>query len=207
MISAEAGVPLREGPRKALGAPHKLAQAVRPDRGLSRRPGGLGAGKGSRAVAIKLVHDDKAIRRVPLNHRRPDIAGAFPDVLGAEDNGFKTTVSRLLRLPPSSSRGCRACSKTRAAAPSRRSETKGARAEARMSMWGGANVGDHTLVQPGSFPERGCRERTLPDLPHFQVVIVVDGSMDNTFTVGSRYPGVRCVRQEKRGLAGAQHGR
>src|SRR3712207_9428433 len=40
-------------------------------------------------------HDDKVIRRVPLNHRRPDIAKVFPDVPGAEESGFKATVSLL----------------------------------------------------------------------------------------------------------------
>lgn len=39
--------------------------------------------------------------------------------------------------------------------------------------------------------------------PHLEVVD--DGSMDNTQEVAGRYPGVRCVRQENRGLAGARN--
>jgi glycosyltransferase involved in cell wall biosynthesis len=38
-----------------------------------------------------------------------------------------------------------------------------------------------------------------------EVVLVDDGSPDNTAEVAARYPGVRCVRQENRGLAEARN--
>jgi glycosyltransferase involved in cell wall biosynthesis len=41
--------------------------------------------------------------------------------------------------------------------------------------------------------------------PHFEVVVIDDGSTDNTSEVASRYPGVRCMRQENQGLAGARN--
>jgi len=41
--------------------------------------------------------------------------------------------------------------------------------------------------------------------PHVEVVVVDDGSTDDTSEVASRYPGVRCVRQDNRGLAGARN--
>src|ERR671910_2125032 len=41
--------------------------------------------------------------------------------------------------------------------------------------------------------------------PHFEVVVVDDGSPDNTQEVASRYPGVRYIRQENQGLAGARN--
>jgi glycosyltransferase involved in cell wall biosynthesis len=41
--------------------------------------------------------------------------------------------------------------------------------------------------------------------PHFEVVVVDDGSSDNTEEVASRYPGVRRIRQENRGLAAARN--
>jgi glycosyltransferase involved in cell wall biosynthesis len=42
--------------------------------------------------------------------------------------------------------------------------------------------------------------------PYFEVIVVDDGSPDNTSEVAARYPSVKCVRQENRGLAGARNG-
>lgn len=41
--------------------------------------------------------------------------------------------------------------------------------------------------------------------PHSEVIVVDDGSPDHTAEVASRYPGVRYVRQENRGLPGARN--
>src|SRR5918995_6791294 len=39
----------------------------------------------------------------------------------------------------------------------------------------------------------------------FEIVVVDDGSTDDTSEVATRYPRVRCIRQENRGLAGARN--
>ena len=41
--------------------------------------------------------------------------------------------------------------------------------------------------------------------PQIEVVVVDDGSPDDTADVVARYPGVRCVRQKNKGLAGARN--
>ena len=41
--------------------------------------------------------------------------------------------------------------------------------------------------------------------PHVEVIVVDDGSPDNTSEVAARYPGVRCIRQKNRGLAAARN--
>ncbi|PYL19270.1 MAG: hypothetical protein DMF41_10205, partial [Verrucomicrobia bacterium] len=41
--------------------------------------------------------------------------------------------------------------------------------------------------------------------PHFELVVVDDGSNDNTAAVVNRYPGIRYFRQENQGLAAARN--
>lgn len=41
--------------------------------------------------------------------------------------------------------------------------------------------------------------------PHYEIIVVDDGSPDNTAEVAAKYPGVRYVRQENQGLSGARN--
>ena len=41
--------------------------------------------------------------------------------------------------------------------------------------------------------------------PHIEVIVVDDGSPDDTSDVASRYPRVRCIRQENQGLSAARN--
>jgi glycosyltransferase involved in cell wall biosynthesis len=48
-------------------------------------------------------------------------------------------------------------------------------------------------------------ESVLAQTDPVEIIVVDDGSPDNTAEVAARYPGVRCVRQENRGLGGARN--
>jgi hypothetical protein len=56
-------------------------------------------GKSSLVVAVEVVSEGDVLQRVPINHRRPDIAKAFPKVVGAENSGFRAMVN-VLGLAP-----------------------------------------------------------------------------------------------------------
>ena len=41
--------------------------------------------------------------------------------------------------------------------------------------------------------------------PHFEIIVVDDGSADQTAEVATSYPAVRCLRQQNQGLSAARN--
>jgi glycosyltransferase involved in cell wall biosynthesis len=164
-------------------------------------------GKESPAVAIELVHQGgKVVRWVPINHRRPDIARAFPNVPGAEESGFRATVS-LLGATPELELWVRAVLKDQSRVPI--GVIRGRRRWKERDVEQHAGVALVSVIIPcynqARFLGEAIESVLSQNYPHFEVVVVDDGSTDNTSKVASRYPGVRCVRQENQGLAGARN--
>jgi glycosyltransferase involved in cell wall biosynthesis len=162
-------------------------------------------GKSSAAVAVEVLSEETVLRRVPLNARRPDIAKAFPNVTEAENGGFKATISALgteagLELSVRAVLG----DQSRVPLGTIRGRRRWEAAEEERA--GAALV---SVVIPcynqARFLGEAIESVLRQTYPHFEIVVVDDGSTDNTSEVASRYPGVRCVRQENQGLAGARN--
>jgi len=57
----------------------------------------------------------------------------------------------------------------------------------------------------GHFLTEAIESVLVQSYPHFELVIIDDGSTDNVEEVAGRYPGVRYIRQENSGLAAARN--
>ena len=163
-------------------------------------------GKSSPAVAMEILENEKVRGRIPFNHRRPDIAKAFPKVAGAQNSGFRTTISAL-GTDEHFELALQAVLKDQSRVPigvirgKRRWESGSGRKRSEMALV--------SVVIPcynqARFLGEAIESVLSQSYPHFEVVVIDDGSTDNTSEVASRYPGVRCIRQENRGLAGARN--
>ena len=161
-------------------------------------------GRSSPVVAVEVVHENTVVQRVPLNHRRPDLAEAFPEVPGAQESGFRTTVSLLGATPELELR-------VQAVLQDQSRVALGAIRARRRWREGDydAGVALVSVIIPcynqAHFLGEAIESVLSQSYPHFEVVVVDDGSTDNTQEVAARYPGVRCIRQENQGLAGARN--
>jgi glycosyltransferase involved in cell wall biosynthesis len=163
-------------------------------------------GKSSSAVAIELTEEEMVTRRLPLNARRPDIAQAFPHVPGAENSGFRATISAL-GTTAEFELGLQAVLEDQSRVPL--GVIRGRRLWAQGEEERRSGMALVSVVIPcynqARFLGEAIESVLSQTYPHFEVVVVDDGSTDNTHEVASRYPGVRCVRQENLGLSGARN--
>ena len=154
-------------------------------------------------VAIEVIAGGRLLRREAIDVRRVDVAAHYPEVVGAEKSGFHTWVAIAgigdqdllvqavlrdhIRLPL-------------------------ARVHARR-RWHAARDGSATplvsVIIPcynqGYFLADAIKSVLAQSYAHFEIVVVDDGSTDNTSEVAASYPGVRCVRQDNQGLAPARN--
>jgi len=161
-------------------------------------------GRSSPAVAVEVVYEGNVLKRVPITIHRPDIEVAFPDIPSAENSGFRTSVSVMgmsqIELL------VRAVLKDQSRVPI------GAVRLRRRWREGDYEAGAAlvSVVIPcynqAHFLGEAIESILSQTYPHFEVVVVDDGSTDNTTEVAARYPGVRYVRhEENQGLAAARN--
>jgi len=163
--------------------------------------------KGSPAVAIEVLDGETLIGRVPLDHRRPDVAEAFPRVAGARESGFKATVSAL-GIALEFELSLRAVLRDHSRVPL--GAIRGSRKWAEGEEGRRSGTAMVSVVIPCYNQARFLGEAIESVLgqshAHLEVLVIDDGSTDNTAEVASRYPGVRCLKREQnRGLAAARN--
>jgi glycosyltransferase involved in cell wall biosynthesis len=158
-------------------------------------------GRSFPAVAVEIVHGGRVIRRAPVNVRRPDVASAYPDVAGAEFSGFQTTL-RMLGVVKTEL-GIRAVLKDQT-----RIDLASIRARGRW-RGGDSELPLVSVVIPcfnhAHYLSEAIESVLAQSYPHLEVVVVDDGSTDNTSEVASRYPGVRLVQQSNQGPSAARN--
>lgn len=193
-----------------------------PDRGLwghyidTPRPGQLAdgtsidtwgwvLGRTSQARYVEFTLEGQLLRRVPVHVPRPDVAQSFPDAPGATDSGFRTEIPVVGRHAEFRIEvACRLRDGRRVPIGLVVAERRWREASARK--------GEPVLVSVviPCFNQAHYLSDAIDSVraqthPHVEVVVVDDGSTDNTCAVAERYPGVRYVRQQNEGLAAARN--
>jgi glycosyltransferase involved in cell wall biosynthesis/peptidoglycan/xylan/chitin deacetylase (PgdA/CDA1 family) len=161
-------------------------------------------GRQSPAVAVEVVHEGVVLRRVSLNFPRPDVAAVFPHVRGAERSGFRTTLS-LPTIKPELELLVQAVLQDQ-------SRVRLVFIRTCLRWREGTAASDMPLISiivpcynQAHFLTEAIESILSQAYPHYEIVVIDDGSTDNTAEVAGRYPGVRCVRQDNRGLAAARN--
>jgi glycosyltransferase involved in cell wall biosynthesis len=161
-------------------------------------------GHRSPARLIEVLCRGEPLARLPVDTPRPEVAAAFPGLKEARRCGFRGNVNILHRSG-------------RLDLPIRTVLADGTHAPIALvsstRTWPeSAALGSMPLVsvvipcygQAHFLPE--AIESALGQThPNVEVIVVDDGSPDNTREVASRYPGVRCVVQANLGLAAARN--
>jgi len=158
--------------------------------------------RSSRVVAVEIRYGDRLMGRAELGQRRPDLAERFPDQPFAMTAGFRADLN-LIGLAGQVGIGVRAVLSdgTRASIGS---------FSARPLNGARASTADRVSViipcfNHAHFLDEAIESVLTQTYTDLEVVVVDDGSADNTREVAARYPGVRCVRQENRGVASARN--
>jgi hypothetical protein len=160
-------------------------------------------GRRSPATAVELVRGDDVIARTRLNALRPDLTDAFPQVADAERGGFRIEAS--MPSVATAAVEVRAVLHDGTRVPlgvlSLRRRWRQARDEALRHL---VSVVIPCFNQAHFLPEaiESVLAQTHPDV---EIVVVDDGSADNTAAVVARYPTVRYVRQDNGGVAAARN--
>jgi glycosyltransferase involved in cell wall biosynthesis/SAM-dependent methyltransferase len=159
-------------------------------------------GRSAPAVRVELLSGETVVGGAKVSVRRPDLAQAFPDVGDRAGGGFRARVNLLgeaereLELV--------AVLRDEARIPLGRIAARPRWREAAASELALVSVVIPCFNQ-AAFLDEAIESVLAQTYPHFELIVVDDGSTDNTAEVASRHPGVRIVRQDNQGLAAARN--
>jgi Glycosyl transferase family 2 len=161
----------------------------------------------SSVAAVELTVDGRLGHRAQIGVRRPGVADAFDGPFAAE-SGFRVGTNLIalrsgsevqLSLRVVLANGTRAV--VGALRVRRREVPDDDRAEAETPLV--------SVLIPcwnqGHYLGEAIESVLAQSYPELELIVVDDGSEDNTFEVASRFPGVRCLRQANRGVAAARN--
>jgi glycosyltransferase involved in cell wall biosynthesis len=159
-------------------------------------------GRSSPAVAIEILDERRVIRRVPIDTVREDVARVYPAAPKSSLSGFAT----ILRMRAGIERDLevQAVLKDHSRVPLATLRLR--------TQWRADESGDRPLVsiiipcyQQAHYLAQAIESVLSQTYPHVEVLVIDDGSPDNTSEIAARYPGVRCVRQPNRGVSEARN--
>lgn len=161
-------------------------------------------GAGAPVAAVEISDGTSVVAKVRPGLPRPDVADAFPGVAWAGTAGYETTIT--FRQPVGGMR-----LDIRAVLEDGSLREVGAVVGRR--SWRDDPVTSGTplvsVVIPcfnqAHFLREAIESVLAQTYPHVEALVVDDGSDDNTEAVAGAHDGVRCVRQENAGLAGARN--
>ncbi|CAA9260919.1 MAG: hypothetical protein AVDCRST_MAG20-2706 [uncultured Acidimicrobiales bacterium] len=162
-------------------------------------------GEQAPAAAVEITDGTAVVARVRPSIHRPDVADALPEVPWAVTSGYEATLA-FTRPLGEMRLGIRAVLEDGEV-------TEVGTVIGRRSWRDDPVVATSpplvSVVVPcynqAHFLRQAIGSVLAQTYPHVEVVVVDDGSDDNTEAIARSYEGVRCARQENAGLAGARN--
>jgi glycosyltransferase involved in cell wall biosynthesis len=161
-------------------------------------------GERARGTAVEFLIDGKSFWRAAVRAERADLAQAFPDYPDAATAGFRTTLN-LIGTPQDFEIELTAVLKGQRRVPF--GMIRGRHSWRRDSSHPFAELVSVVIPCYGQahFLAEAVESVLAQTYPHLEVLVVDDASHDNASRIAARYPGVRCVRGENVGMAGARN--
>lgn len=165
---------------------------------------GWALGERSRVTAIEFLMDGKVFWRAAVRAERPDLAQAYSDYPDAGGAGFRTTLN-LIGTPQDFEIELNAVLKGQRRVPF--GVVRGRHAWRRD---GAPEFAELVSVVIPCFGQAHFLPEAIESVldqtyPHLEILVIDDASPDNASPIASRYPGVRCLRGENAGMAGARN--